>query len=380
MIAAMFRAASRRPLLIVVLGLLLCGCEKRDINQNNNSAQGDAGVVDATPDGSPLADAAQDGGPAVDAAQDGGPLNDAAQDGGPLADAAPADGCTTLTKPSAANTGVPQGVVLTPHNGDLTITTPGTVVEALDVFGRVHVQAADVTVRQSRIRGKQSQPDPTEWIALVSAVSSSCANLLVEDCEIAPTYPSAGANGIQGYRFTSRRNNIHDVVDGLGMMGTDPCRSEHDYIHDLSYFSPDPSHSDNQTHNDCIQFHGGGNHVVIGSFLSAYVSTTSGTLNSPVPQAMSCLMINEAVNLTVTDCWMEGGYYPINGGDSDNVGLDLGTYWRNLFDGARNDPPNFDKTPPFSIVMKTGSISDVGAGTANANLFYDCTEVLVRYY
>ena len=283
-------------------------------------------------------------------------------------------------KPSAATTGVPAGVTLTPHYGDITITEAGTVLDSLDIYGRVNVRAANVTIRRCRIRGKQTQPEPDEWIALVNAASASCSDLLVEDCEIAPTYPSAGANGIQGYRFTSRRNNIHDVVDGLGMMGTDPCRSEADYIHDLSFFSPDPNHSDNQTHNDCIQFHSGGNHVVVGSFLSGFVSLESGTGNSPVAQAMSCLMVNESAGLMITNNWMEGGYYPVNAGDSDNVGLDLGTFWRNRFDGARNEPPNFDVTPPFSIVVKTGAVADTGAGTANANRFYDNSEVLVRYY
>jgi len=300
-------------------------------------------------------------------------------DATPLADAADAG------KPSAQNTGVPAGVTLTPHYGDIIVTEDGTVLDALDIQGRVIVRAANVTIRRCRIRGKQTQPEPTEWIALVTAISSSCTNLLVEDCEIAPTYPSQGTNGIQGYRFTSRRNNIHDVVDGLGMMGVEGCRSESDYIHDLSYFSPDPNHSDNQTHNDCIQFHANasphwGNHVVVGSFLGAYVSTSSGTGNSPVPQALSCLMINESVSLTVTDNWMEGGYYPVNGGDSDNAGLDLGTFLRNRFDGARNDAPDFDVSPPFSLVFKTGSTVVTGAGTADANRFYDGTEVLVRYY
>jgi len=59
-------------------------------------------------------------------------------------------------------------------------------------------------------------------------------------------------------------------------------------------------------------------------------------------------MINPSAGLTVTDSWMEGGYYPVNGGDQNNAGLDVGTFWRDRFDGAGNDAPDFDVTPPYS--------------------------------
>jgi len=378
--------------------------DKGGINCGNNVCSGKETCVSCPADCGPCADSAvdpdsvmapeaqispdmpiaPDTSPSV---LDGGSFDVAVSPDAASADAgAPSDFGAPL-KPSAATTGIQAGVTLTPHFGDLVITTPGIVLDALDIHGRVIVKAANVTIRRCRIRGKQTPPAPTEWNALVNAVSTSCSHLLVEECEIAPTYPSPATNGIQGRSFTSRRNNIHDVVDGLGMMGTSGCRSEYDYIHDLSYFSPDPNHSDNQTHNDCIQFHANpstsplwGNHVVIGSLLSAYVSSSSGTKNSPVPQALSCLMINRSVSLTVTNSWMEGGYFPVNGGDAKNAGLNLGTFWRNRFFGARADAPKFNKTPPFSIVLKSGSISDTGAGTANANRFYDGSEVLVRYY
>ena len=55
--------------------------------------------------------------------------------------------------PGAGNTGVPSGVNLFVHVGDLRITTPGTVIDGWDIRGRVTVGAANVTIKNSIIRG-----------------------------------------------------------------------------------------------------------------------------------------------------------------------------------------------------------------------------------
>ena len=56
-------------------------------------------------------------------------------------------------QPNADNTGVPAGTVLTVYNGDLTITTAGATYSGLDIHGYLRIQAPNVTVKNSIIRG-----------------------------------------------------------------------------------------------------------------------------------------------------------------------------------------------------------------------------------
>ena len=57
--------------------------------------------------------------------------------------------------PDATNTGVPAGTTLTPHVGDLTISTPGAVVSGLDITGSVLITASNVTLVNCQSRLQQ---------------------------------------------------------------------------------------------------------------------------------------------------------------------------------------------------------------------------------
>ncbi len=69
--------------------------------------------------------------------------------------ASPRTGCVAGTAacgmPDASTTGVPPGTTLTPHTGDLTIRTDGTLIDGWDLTGSLDVYADNVTVRNSRI-------------------------------------------------------------------------------------------------------------------------------------------------------------------------------------------------------------------------------------
>ena len=60
-------------------------------------------------------------------------------------------------KPSAATTGVKPGSTLTRHDGDITITTDGTVLANLDIHGFVTVRAKNVTISNCIVRGGKSK-------------------------------------------------------------------------------------------------------------------------------------------------------------------------------------------------------------------------------
>src|SRR4051812_226721 len=92
---------------------------------------------------------------------------------------------------------------------------------------------------------------------------------------------------------------------------------------------------------------------------------------------MSVMMVNGNGENTVTDNWIEGGYYPVNGGDPANSSMNVGTWLRNKFDKMRYDNPsllysgagNFDKTPRVTLTFSAGAILNAGVGTSNANIF-----------
>ena len=56
--------------------------------------------------------------------------------------------------PSAATTGVPEGTKLTVHEGDLTVSTAGAVIDGLEVRGLLIINAPDVVIKNSRIVGR----------------------------------------------------------------------------------------------------------------------------------------------------------------------------------------------------------------------------------
>ncbi|HEY8728331.1 MAG TPA: hypothetical protein VIL94_02035 [Acidothermaceae bacterium] len=131
-------------------------------------------------------------------------------------------------RPSAANTGVPPGTTLTRHDGNITITQTGTVLKDLDVHGFVIVEASNVTIEQSILRGGVSHGDT----ALVKVVSGT--NVLVEDSELVPEFPSVQIDGIRGANYRVLRDNIHGTTDGSKVTGDNVTITD-SYVHDLHF-------------------------------------------------------------------------------------------------------------------------------------------------
>ena len=239
----------------------------------------------------------------------------------------------TSVRPSGGSTGVPVGTVLRAYHGDLVITTPGTVIDSLDIFGFVTIKAADVTIRNSRVRG--SGPGSTNT-GLINCTSAAVKNAVIEDVTLAPDYPSVWLDGVLGHDFTAVRVNAYDVVDGFGVFNTTGPAANvtiaSSYVHDLSYFSSDPNHSDNRTHNDAIQIQGGSNIQVVGNYLEAYLSTSVGTQDYLYPQAGFGVIVTPNVGpvtgARIDKNWITGSYIPIK--------LTTGTWGATTF-GEVND-------------------------------------------
>ena len=236
-------------------------------------------------------------------------------------------------RPSGVSTGVPVGTVLRAYHGDLVITTPGTVIDSLDVFGFVTIKAANVTIKNSRVRG--SGPGSTNT-GLINCTSAAVVNAVIQDVTLVPDYPSVWLDGVIGHDFTATRVNTSGVVDGFGVYNTGGPAANvtiaSSWVHDLSYFSPDPNHPDNQTHNDAIQIQGGSNIQVVGNELDAYLSTSVGTQNYPYPQAGFGVIVTPNVSPVtgsrIDHNWITGSYIPIK--------LTTGTWGATTF-GEVND-------------------------------------------
>lgn len=279
----------------------------------------------------------------------------------------PNHGALGSYKPSATTTGVPAGTALTRYpavgSADIIVTTPGTVLDSLDIHGSVIVQAADVTIKRCIVRAKLV----TTNTACVMAVDSRCLRLVVQDCKLMPEFPSVWINGINGHDFTLLRCDISKCVDGAGLFKTSAPGTnlavviQGNYIHDLSWFSPDPNHlSDNQTHNDGIQIQGGLGAVIQGNNIQSFRMGTTTV-------ALSCVLLNDNVGKTgnhiIESNWFGGGYVPINALDTSCGGSNYGRFWKNKFDGN-----SFQR---LTVRRLSTLIWDFGIGTANQNTYSD---------
>jgi hypothetical protein len=144
----------------------------------------------------------------------------------------------TADMPGPDNTGVPDGTVLT-ESGPLRITEPNTVIDGLDITGGVSVEAANVTIKNSKIH-RNFQGD---------GVSVRNGNVTILDSELFGNANAIGYSSWAGYRL-----DIHgDRGDGV-KMGTDTILQD-SWIHDLF-----PSQT---AHADAIQVQDGSTNIVI---------------------------------------------------------------------------------------------------------------------
>lgn len=198
--------------------------------------------------------------------------------------------------PDQTSTGVPAGTALTVHEGDLTVSTPGAVIDGLDIRGMVKVSAPDVTIKNSIIRGRAL--DYTS--ALVNAMDGE-SNLRIVDSELKPTIPSPFAMGIYGSNFTATRLNIHGVVDGLHITG-DNVTVEDSWLHDNLHFQNDPNFGGGPSHDDSIQIQVGKNILIDGNNIT-------GAFNSVVQITQDR---GDVANFTFRNNHADGGGCTIN--------------------------------------------------------------------
>jgi len=182
---------------------------------------------------------------------------------------APATTTTTTTITTSTARGVPAGTTLTKRSGDITITTPGTVLENVDLDGYVKVQADNVTIRNSILRGGVKA---TTGKALVMNWNGA-KNLVIKDTTLIARNPSAYVDGISGKDLTVQRVDVSGVVDAVKVIGSNVSITD-SVFHDAYHLASGVTYqADGSTHNDGVQVEGGGNIAISGNKITGFYTS-----------------------------------------------------------------------------------------------------------
>lgn len=234
-------------------------------------------------------------------------------------------------KPGAANTGVPDGTRLTVHDGDINVTKDGTVLDSMDIRGFVRINADDVTIKNSIIRGGYGS---SKNLSLVAAYWNH-SNLVIQDSTLAAQHPSYWIDGIKASSFTLRRVDIYDVVDSVQVINSGHATITGSWLHDNEHFVSDPLQADGFSHDDNIQVQGGSSSVIEGN-------TLEGAYNSGVMVTQNASAVS---GLQISDNWLSGGACTVNvtqaGADTPIAGLSI--------TGNRFGPSRYGTTCPMLV-------------------------------
>jgi hypothetical protein len=194
-------------------------------------------------------------------------------------------------KPSATTTGVPAGTTLTRHDGDITVTQSGTVLQNLDIHGFVNVKATNVTIKNSIVRGGKAAGYATGLIT-----DYGYANLLIQNVDVVAEYPSVYFDGIKGNNFTASKVHVVGNVDSVKIHG-DNVTVQSSLLENTVYYASDPYQNGGPTHNDNVQ-------ILQGKNLRLSGNTIRGATNFAVLAEST----QNAVDVTVDGNWLDGGH------------------------------------------------------------------------
>ena len=121
--------------------------------------------------------------------------------------------------PDEGNTGVPEGVSLSAYAGPLTITRPGTVIDAKRVVGALRITARDVVITRSEVQG-------TVFVEPTGSVT-------IEDSTVEGGTSADAA--VSQYNLTLRRVEVVGARASVGCAGS--CVVEDSWLHD-QYIEP----------------------------------------------------------------------------------------------------------------------------------------------
>jgi hypothetical protein len=129
----------------------------------------------------------------------------------------------------------------------MTITTPGTVIDGLDVSGCIIVRTNNVTIRNTRVR-----QNGLCWGGAIDTEYGPYSNILIQDVEVDGQRQNANAPLVGSGGYTCIRCNVHD--GGQGFHLTNNVVVVDSYVHDL--------YGSGSSHNDAVLSNGGEHFLV----------------------------------------------------------------------------------------------------------------------
>jgi hypothetical protein len=192
-------------------------------------------------------------------------------------------------KPTAATTG-PKSTTLKRHDGNITVTKAGTVLQGLDIHGFVTVKAANVVIRDSIVRGGKA----TGNAGVITNYGYD--NLLVEDVYIKPAHQSVWIDGVKGWDFTLNRVHVVGGVDNVKIHGDD-VTIKNSLLESTVYYASDPNQGGGPTHNDSVQ-------ILKGRNLTLSGNTIRDTKNFAIMNGAE----QGHVTAKITGNWLDGGH------------------------------------------------------------------------
>jgi hypothetical protein len=284
-------------------------------------------------------------------------------------------------------------VTLQVRRGNISVTTPGTVLQDLDIYGKVSVSTTDVVIRRCRVRGPSSySPAGDSSTALIGCTSASIRRLVVEDCHLQPDLPHNSMNGMLGHDFTVRRTRFVNCSDGIGTFNTadraGPVNvvAEANWLYSLYFVRPsDTGTRAEGTHNDCMQISGGSHYRLVGNRMDAYLNSsigsapldgsahgsylTTGNQYFPAMTATSALMVTPNVGpvatLLVDRNWFNGGGTSINFSEKGRGAMQGVVITNNRFGKDQRNPAvqGYIDAATFDAMVCSGNVFDGVSGT-----------------
>ena len=172
------------------------------------------------------------------------------------------------------------------------------MLDSMDIHGFVRINADNVTIKNSIIRGGYGS---SSNLSLVAAYWNH-SNLLIEDSTLDAQYPSYWIDGMKASSFTLDRVNITHVLDSVQVINGGHATITNSWLHGNEHFDPDPLQPDGVSHDDNIQVQGGSDSVIKGN-------TLEGGYNSSIMVTQNQSAVS---GLQISGNWLDGGACTVN--------------------------------------------------------------------
>lgn len=216
-------------------------------------------------------------------------------------------GALPLPWPDASNSGVPAGTSLTLHNSDITLSTPGQVIENLDIRGAIIVRAPGCVARNCKVSGW------SVFAVFVDTPAETGTPFLLDHCTILAG-ATTGGTSMTNSNFHAIGCDISGAENGFDV--THDVLIQDCFIHDL--------YNAGESHSDGIQMSGSPHDVVIrhnhiiSSGLDSLGVVSGGTSCIIMPPQSS----GPSTNITIDNnrfAWGAFALYGPQGGKGTNV-------------------------------------------------------------